>query len=317
MGIAMGMAACGSEAEEPTGGSDPGAGGTGFPVTVEHAYGEATIEAEPVRVVTAGYNEQDFALAAGIVPVGVREFLGYDAPSRPWAADLLPEEDIPTVGAEELDIEAVAALEPDLILAINAYIDEGTYDLLAQIAPTVAQPAGYADGDTPWREQAELTGTALGRSDEMAAAVTEADAAFEAVREQHPELTGASASFALGGAYSLGADDYRTQWLEDLGLTVPPKGGEVSEERLDVFDTDVVLLEGADDLLDAPLFASLAAVREGRVVDLGDFDDDFAAALGFNSPLSLPYVLDIAAPRLGAAVDGDPAGTPVEPYPPA
>ena len=45
----------------------------------------------PERVLTIGFNEQDYALAFGVEPVGVREFLGYDAPTgrgrpRPCAA---------------------------------------------------------------------------------------------------------------------------------------------------------------------------------------------------------------------------------------
>ena len=55
-----------------------------------------------------------------------------------------------------------------------------------------------------------------------------------------------------------------------------------------------------------PLFAALPPVEEGRFVELGPFDEDFAAALGFNSPLSIPFMLDIAVPRLAAATDGDP-----------
>ncbi|HEX7094320.1 MAG TPA: hypothetical protein VF183_00455 [Acidimicrobiales bacterium] len=55
------------------------------------------------------------------------------------------------------------------------------------------------------------------------------------------------------------------------------------------------------------MFNRLTVVRDGRTVFLGHFDGHFAAALGFGSPLSLPYALDIALPRLAAAADGDPA----------
>jgi iron complex transport system substrate-binding protein len=55
-------------ASEPTSTTsvDPDA----FPVTIEHALGETTIEAEPTRVATLGWTDQDHVLALGVVPVG-------------------------------------------------------------------------------------------------------------------------------------------------------------------------------------------------------------------------------------------------------
>ncbi|MGH8967444.1 MAG: iron-siderophore ABC transporter substrate-binding protein, partial [Actinomycetes bacterium] len=57
-----------------------------FPVTVEHAYGETTIEAEPKRVVTLGWTDQDTALSLGIVPIGATDISwgGNDKGSTPW-----------------------------------------------------------------------------------------------------------------------------------------------------------------------------------------------------------------------------------------
>ncbi len=77
---------------------------------------------------------------------------------------------------------------------------------------------------------------------------------------------------------------------------------------------DVILAEGVEtSALQNPVVRALPPVEEGRFVDLGAFDQDFAAALGFNSPLSIPFMLEVAVPRLAAATDGDPASTP-EPY---
>lgn len=41
-----------------------------FPVTVEHAFGETTIEADPQRVVTIGWTDHEVMAALGEVPVG-------------------------------------------------------------------------------------------------------------------------------------------------------------------------------------------------------------------------------------------------------
>jgi iron complex transport system substrate-binding protein len=46
-------------------------------------------------------------------------------------------------------------------------------------------------------------------------------------------------------------------------------------------------------------------VREDRVIYL-DLEDQLAGALGYSSPLSLPFAIEEAVPRLAAAIDGDP-----------
>lgn len=311
---------CANAAGEPEPGSapDPATNGA-FPVTMEHKFGSTTIPEQPERVVTIGFNDQDFALALGVEPVGVREFLGYPAPDRPWAPEGVRGKELPTVGAEELDLEQVAALEPDVIIGINSYIDAEMYELLDGIAPTVAQVADYSDGATPWDEQTRQTGRALGLEPEAEAIVKQTTATFDAVVAEHPEFNGKRAAFLLGssaaGVWSVGTDDYRAGWLTQLGFEMDETSGEVSYEKLDTLDRDVLIGEGvAEADLQRELVQQLAVVRENRYVGLGAFDNDFAAALGFNSPLSLPFLLDIAVPRLAAATDGDPATRPA-PYP--
>ena len=59
------------------------------------------------------------------------------------------------------------------------------------------------------------------------------------------------------------------------------------------------------------LLSGLDVVREDRTVLLGSYSGGVSAALGFGSPLSLPYLLDQLVPALAAAADGDP-GTAVQ-----
>ena len=47
-----------------------------FPVTIKHAYGETTVPAKPLRIVTWGWSTQDAVIALGEVPVGI-PFFGY------------------------------------------------------------------------------------------------------------------------------------------------------------------------------------------------------------------------------------------------
>ncbi|GAB3318104.1 iron-siderophore ABC transporter substrate-binding protein [Geodermatophilus aquaeductus] len=315
LALSGGLTACGgSEDEGSASAAETSSSSSGFPVSIENRFGTTEIPEEPQRVVTVGFNDQDFVLALGVTPVGERELLGdYDATTRPWAQELLPAEDIPTVGGEEIDLEAVAALEPDLIVGVYSFMDETVYEQLSGIAPTLAQTDEYADGATPWQEQTLLIGQALGREDEAQELVDDVEGRFHQAVEDNPGFADTSIAVDLTGVgsghYLLGTDDLRTQFFSDLGFAVPETSTDVSQERLDLLDADVLAVNGYDQAAaDADtLFSSLDVVTQGRTVLLGTYSGDVSAALGFGSPLSLPFLLDEVVPALAAAADGDPA----------
>ena len=86
-----------------------------FPRTVEHAMGATDIPARPERVVVLDTGELDSVLSLGVTPVGAvttavsQAFLSYLAEG---AADV---EVVGTIA--EPNLEAIAALQPDLILS--------------------------------------------------------------------------------------------------------------------------------------------------------------------------------------------------------
>jgi iron complex transport system substrate-binding protein len=267
------LAACGGS-DEPA--ARAGSDDSAWPVSIENRFGTTEIPAEPERVVTVGVNDQDVVLALGVTPVGVRENLGdYDMPSRPWAQEQLAGAELPTVGGQEIDVEAVAALEPDLIVGVYSFMDQAVYDQLSGIAPTLAQTDDHPDGATPWQEQTLLTGQALGKEAEAQRLVDEVEGRFAEAVSANPSFSGKTIAVDLTGVgsghYALGQDDLRTQFFTDLGFTVPETSTDVSQERLDVLEADVLAVNGytqADAAADT-LFASLDAVTQGRTVLLG------------------------------------------------
>jgi iron complex transport system substrate-binding protein len=315
LALTAGLTACGGSSEDAVAAPSAAASSsTAFPVSIENKFGTTEIPAEPQRVVTVGYNDEDFVLALGVVPVGVRDLIGdYDAPSRPWAQEQLGGAEIPTVGGTDLDLEAIAALDPDLIVGVYSYIDQAVYDQLSKIAPTLAQTDEHADGATPWQEQTLLTGQALGREDQAQELVDDVEGQFDEAVTANPDFAGKQLAVDLTGVgsghYLLGADDLRSQFFTGLGFTVPEASTDVSQERMDLLDADVLAVNGYDQATaDADtLLSSLDVVTSGRTVLLGGYDGDVSAALGFGSPLSLPFLLEQVVPELAAAADGDPA----------
>src|SRR3712207_1526194 len=315
LALCGGLAACGGSGDDGSAPVvEPSSASGAFPLTIENEFGTTEIPAEPQRVVTVGFNDQDFVLALGVTPVGERENLGeYDATTRPWAEELLPAEDIPTVGGQEINLEAVAALEPDLVVGVYSFMDQTVYDQLSGIAPTLAQTDECADGATPWQEQTLLIGQALGREEAAQQLVDDVEGQVEQAVNENPDFAGSSIAVHLTGVgsghYLLGRDDLRTQFFTDLGFTVPDASTDLSQERLNLLNADVLAVNGYDqeDADADTLFSSLDVVTQGRTVLLGSYSGDVSAALGFGSPLSLPYLLDEAVPALAAAADGDPS----------
>jgi iron complex transport system substrate-binding protein len=327
----LAVSACGddgSDGAEGTSASGSGSTGDGdgaaaFPREVEHALGTTEIETEPERVVSVGYTEHDALLALGVTPVAVTEWYGEQPfATWPWAQDELGDAEPEVLTTTDgFNYERIAELDPDLIIGTNAGLDDESYELLSQIAPTIAHPAGAETYFSPWDDQAELIGQALGREDEMDAIVSDVRDQFRAAAEEHPEFEGQQIVFLQNAIYDGRAIAYQdglsTHFLTDLGFTVPDeldpfvREGEqayIPVERLDVLDVADVLLwatESPDDrtALEAqPIFRRLEEVEDGRVV----FTDGVTAgAIYFTSVLSLPFVLDQLVPALASTLAGE------------
>lgn len=298
-----------------------------YPVTIDHKYGSTEITATPERVVLVGLLEQDPLLALGTVPVATTEwFGGHPGAIFPWAIDELGDGAIPEVLTSEIDFEKIAALQPDVIIAMYSGITEDDYSLLSQIAPTVAQPLGYVDYGVDWQEASRLVGKIMGQSAEMEALIADIEAQYAATREAHPEFEGKEilllSTWGDGSFYAYGPEDVRVRFLMSLGFTFPAavealttEGGEfgvsVSDERMDLTDVDVAIWFVGDaaeiETLKAdPVLASLDVFKENRVIFLAP-ELVVYEAFNFNTVLSIPFVLEEFVPVLAAAADGDPA----------
>ena len=280
------------------------------PVTISHKFGETKIPANPQRVVTVGWTDQDFVLPLGVVPVSTREFSGtYN--DRPWVKAATDGKGVTTWGADTIDFEAIAAQKPDLIFAIYETIDKQTYDRLSQIAPTVIQSAHYADEETPWNVQLLTTGKALGKEAEAEELVDTVQGRIDEARRANPEFDGKTLVVdfgpADGGHYLLGENDPRRSLFTALGFKTQDTVGDVSEETLALLDRDVLFVDGAtkEDMLASPAFARLGVVRDGRTLYTNN-ESNLNDALTYSGPNALLYALDVLTPQLANALGGKP-----------
>lgn len=316
--LALSLAACATPAADSgsdSAGMNP-ADDSAFPVTIEHVYGETTIEEKPERVATIAWANHEVPLALGIVPVGMSKATWGDDDDNgilPWVEEKLDElgGDEPVLFDESdgIDYEAVADTNPDVILASYSGLTQEEYDTLSKIAPVVAYPE-VAWG-TPVDEMIEMNSKALGLEAEGEALIEDLHAAAEAALEENSILKDKKVLFAYVDPTDLSqvgyytANDTRPGYLQDdLGLPLPSIVEEnadseefyltVSSEQADAFaDVDVFVTYGDESLIATlqadPLLSKIPAVAEGRIAILPDATP--IAASANPSPLSIPWGL--------------------------
>lgn len=316
------LAGCGDDTASDDGGNATSAGDSGaFPVTVEHALGETTIESAPERVVTWGSSTQDVVLALGVTPVAIPEFEygGDDDGVLPWWREALGDDELPTLlpnaSDTEIPYEAIAEADPDVILAVYSGITEAEYETLSAIAPTVAYPDG--PWSTPWQEQTRLVGEALGLDDEAEQLVADTEAYLDEQADEYPQLAAASFLYGTEDAGQLAlytSDDVRVRLLTDIGMTLAPYADEnatgdsvyysVSPELAADVESDIFIAwfndqQAADAFRDDPAYAQIPAVAAGAFVPV--VGESYVTASSAPSVLSIPWMLDDYVPQLAEA----------------
>ncbi|WP_432492400.1 ABC transporter substrate-binding protein [Kineococcus auxinigenes] len=266
------------------------------PRTITTEQGAVEVPGDPQRIVVlsgglAGYL---FALDAPVVAtdtrvLGITDLEGGFPPA--WSDEATAQGTTALPAGEELNIEAVAAADPDLIIGggqgITAVQAQEAYEELAALAPTVLVPATT----TGWQEQLELVAEATGRTDGVDALVDAYDAKVEQVRSSITVPDGSAVfllSLPVGEPYLVPAGAALPALAEEVGFTpddVVTKAGnpalygsgdsfEVSPELLarvaDAPTAFVVALggPGVEELAQDPVYAALPAFRNGQVHEL-------------------------------------------------
>ena len=289
------------------GGGEPEASDTSGP-SVDTKFGSVDVPADPQRVVALGWGDAETALALGVQPVGASDWVEFGGMGvGPWAEGLYDEAP-EIIATMEPDYEAIAALEPDLILDTNSSGEQKRYDRLSEIAPTVGVPDGGDNYLTTMDQQVDLVAEALGKEDEGKSLLDDLDQTFEDAAKEHPEFDGKSVTVAAKTSEGWGAyveESSRVQVMERLGFTQSSKIDEskaegfsvpVSEETLETLDADVLLtfpiyIPDAD-VTEDEAYQRIPAVEDGRSLVFTDDMDELRKAFSLNSILSAKYAAE-------------------------
>ncbi|GAA4089776.1 MULTISPECIES: iron-siderophore ABC transporter substrate-binding protein [Streptomyces] len=323
------LAGCGSDAKDKSAGdgsNTPAASGA-FPVTVEHAFGSTKVDKAPKRVVTVGYTDDQDVLALGVKPVGMVD--QYPNPAGrspdintqwPWVKDQwgsTKPDVIMNNGDAGPNFEKIAALRPDLIVAVYSEIDKTAYDKLSKIAPTVARTKTEKEPfSAPWQDNALHIAKALGKADEGKQLVQGIQDKLAGVKKAHPEFanqTAVALSWYKNSVTPFTTKDVRGQLLSGMGFKgqtgIDKIAGsdfstQLSPERMDLVDVDRVFAinDKADTeaLKKDKLFSNLKVAKANKVSYLLDSEGPAAgAAMSQATLLSLPYAIDQLVKSVG------------------
>lgn len=308
------LTACGADTgPDASSSNDAGA-------TVDTAFGEITVPEGPVRIVADGMDFVELLGYLDVEPIAFSYGLSDEEEmlaEAPWLEGTYtgqPDPDLLT-GDFQLSPEAVAALDPDLILTHSWAVDQPLYDKLSQIAPTYT---GF--DDHLWSDYladlAVLTGHDTSVVDQAQA---DLDAEYAAAAQDLPGLQGATFQVAVGDDDQLfGLYEYANASMQGLGLELgegQPTEGSVSGdvqrfslETIGTLDADVVLVaipgfydangELRSALQDDPRVARLPAAQNGTLVYLSE--QEWGAVNG-GTPQSVRWWLDEIEPVLAAS----------------
>jgi len=256
--------------------------------TVEHAMGTTEVPATPEKVVILTNEGTEALLAMGVKPIGaVKSWTG--DPWYPHIADQM--EGVQVVGTEsEVNLEAIVALQPDLIIG-NKMRQEEIYDQLNEIAPTIF--AETLRGD--WKVNFELYSKAINKVDEGKQVLGNFDARIEELKEKADLDKEVSVVRFMGDHTRIYyTDTFSGVIFDQIGLKRPAQLEEffaddpndmfmrkAGKEQIPQMDGDIIFYftyETGDgtasatetEMLNDPLWKNLKAVKEGNVYKVDD-----------------------------------------------
>ena len=252
-------------------------------VSVEHAMGTTEIPTNPQKVVILTSEGTEALLALGVKPVGAVTGVTGD-----WYDHTKDElEGVKQIGMErEPNIEAIAALKPDLIIG-NKMRHEKIYSQLSAIAPTV-----YSDTIRgAWKDNFKFYAKVLNKESESEKALKEYDDKIAYIQNNYKDKLDTEISlirFMSGKTRIYLGNTFAGTILKEIGFKRPASQQsdefalEIGKERLKEADGDVLFYftyETGDgkatareqEWMQDPLFNSLNAVQNNKVYKVNDF----------------------------------------------
>ncbi|WP_018658427.1 ABC transporter substrate-binding protein [Actinomadura flavalba] len=263
-------------------------GTTTYPLKLTTWAGETTLPKRPERIAVIGMSPNADALQAlQVTPV----YALTDEPRVGWrdAAWVKKIEKVDEATRKDpINFEGIAAVKPDLIVALGAIFEKPEFKKLADIAPVLDAPKNE---ELPWQEVQRLVGKTLDLGAAADKAVTTAEQALADAAKAHPQFAGKTITIANdygangGLSYYTVAGSITEGVMTKLGFTPNPNAKKfvdedvVPDENLSLLDADLLVVTYSSEAVRKareakPLFKALKPVTEGRYIALTLVEND-------------------------------------------
>jgi iron complex transport system substrate-binding protein len=243
---------------------------------IRHATGEAQVPLNPKCIVVAGSGYLDHLLTLGVKPCGAAHGSAGSGFPDHLASQL---EGVKYVGGTlEVNLETVALLDPDLIIAMHPAHTSGEFVTnFDPIAPTVYLNEPWTD----WRKTLEQLGTVLGKQEQATAKLAEFDSLLAGAKTRLDEVVGDEKVLFLrvlpqeiriyGSASPTGDILYNGLGLTPSTATpLDEPARSISLELIPELDAEHIFLldqteDGMATIKASPLWQKIPAVQQGNI----------------------------------------------------
>ncbi|TGE35263.1 iron-siderophore ABC transporter substrate-binding protein [Desulfosporosinus fructosivorans] len=250
---------------------------------VKHIMGESTVPTTPKRVVVLTNEGTEALLTLGIKPVGaVKSWTG-----NPWYEHIKNDmEGVQVVGDEgQPNLEAIAALKPDLILG-NKMRQEKIYTQLSAIAPTVFTETLRGE----WKNNFTVYADALNKSTEGQKVIGDFNKRIADFKKQAGDKLSTQVSivrFMSGKTRIYYSQTFSGIILKELGFARPQSqtkdafADDVTKERIPEMDGDILFYftyetgngdanKAEQEWTNDPLWKNLSVVKSNKTYKVDD-----------------------------------------------
>jgi iron complex transport system substrate-binding protein len=252
--------------------------------TVQHVMGETCIPSSPQRLITLDSAIFSNSLALNVKPIAAA-LSNEDLNSTYLVGKTDGVTIVPSTNGQ-FSLEEVLPLHADLIMGSSNQLNQGLYERLSQIAPTVLLP--WKEISYDWKRSFQETAVVLNKTETADQLMSDYNSRVEDIKraississqENYQELRAAFA-FANSSEFRLALkNSFSGTILSDVGFQTPlPQNSNtlwfsISEEYLPELDVDILFVGGnemgdrsiLEQLQQKPLWSKIRAVEKNQV----------------------------------------------------